>query len=92
MSLIEKKIWPEYFEKVLNGSKTFELRLADWDCGEGDTLLLKEYDQEKKVYTGREITKKVGYVLKTKDISLFNANEIELYGYQVISLLDEAKV
>jgi hypothetical protein len=26
---IEKKIWPEYFEKIQYGEKTFELRLAD---------------------------------------------------------------
>jgi hypothetical protein len=34
-----KKIWPKYFEKVLDGSKTFKLRLADWQCSESDTLI-----------------------------------------------------
>jgi hypothetical protein len=29
---IEKKCWPEFFEKILSGEKTFELRLADWDA------------------------------------------------------------
>ncbi|MBU4315561.1 DUF3850 domain-containing protein [Patescibacteria group bacterium] len=28
----EKKIWPEYFEKILKGSKNYELRLADREC------------------------------------------------------------
>lgn len=37
-----KKIWPEYFDKIADGSKTFELRLADWKCKEGDILLLQE--------------------------------------------------
>jgi len=26
MNKIEKKVWPEYFEKISNGKKTFELR------------------------------------------------------------------
>ncbi|GEM_PF-5186419 len=33
---IEKKVWPEYFEKILTGEKKFELRLADWQCQAGD--------------------------------------------------------
>jgi hypothetical protein len=92
MSVIEKKILPEYFEKILNGSRTFELRLADWSCVEGDTLILKEYDKNNHVYTGREITKKVGYVLTTKDLKLFDPLEVEKHGYQVISLLPERKL
>lgn len=39
---IEKKVWPQYFEKILSGEKTFEIRLADFECGLGDVLLLKE--------------------------------------------------
>lgn len=89
MSVIEKKILREYFEKVLDGSKTFEVRLADWACKEGDTLVLKEYDTEKENYTGREITKKVGYISKLKEISLFDLADVETYGYQIISLLPE---
>ena len=27
----EKKVWPEYFQKILDGNKTFEIRLADLD-------------------------------------------------------------
>jgi len=50
---IEKKIWPEYFIKVLSGEKNFELRLADWECKPGDILLLKEWNPELKEYTGR---------------------------------------
>lgn len=83
---IEKKIWPEYFEKVLPGEKNFELRLADWDCKSGDVLILREWNPETKEYTGRQVEKEVGYVLKTKDISLFSKEDIEKYGWQVIGL------
>jgi len=36
MKKVEKKVWPEYFQEILNGKKTFELRLNDFDIAEGD--------------------------------------------------------
>ena len=69
MAVIKKKIWPEYFELVSSGKKKFELRLADFDVKEGDTLLLEEWDPKIKEYTGRSIEKKVSFVLK------FNLND-----------------
>ncbi|OYT31343.1 RNA-binding protein [Candidatus Woesearchaeota archaeon ex4484_78] len=82
---IEKKVWPKYFQKILDGNKTFELRLADWECKEGDTLILKEWNPETKEYTGREIEKKVTYVIKTKNINFWPKEEVEKYGYQIIA-------
>lgn len=58
------KTWPEYFEKVLNGEKKFEVRANDRDFKEGDELRLKEWNPISKVYSGRELFKKVGFVLK----------------------------
>jgi hypothetical protein len=83
---IEKKIWPEYFELISNGSKKFELRLADWECNPGDILLLKEWDPKTKEYTGKVLEKTVGYVLKTKNVNLFPSEDVEKFGYQIISL------
>ena len=82
---IEKKVWPEYFQKIADGKKTYELRLADWECNPGDILVLKEWDPETKEYTGRQIEKTVTYVGKTKDIKFFTKEEIEKYGFQIIS-------
>ncbi len=82
---IEKKIWPEYFEKILSGEKTFELRLADWKCKPGDILVLKEWDPETSKFTSRKIEKIVSYVLKTKDIKFWPQKEIKKYGFQIIS-------
>lgn len=83
--IVEKKVLPEYFERILIGDKTFELRLADFDIESGDTLVLKEYDNISKTYTGRSIEKKVTYVIKTKDIHFWNEEEVEKFGYQIIS-------
>lgn len=84
--LIEKKIWPKYFEEVASGKKKFELRLGDLEINEGDELLLCEYDPKTKEYTGREIKKKVSYVLKTKDVDFWSKENIDRYGYQIIQI------
>lgn len=81
----EKKTWPEYFQKVLDGKKTYELRLADWECNEGDILVLREWDPETKEYTGRIIEKEVTYVGRTKNMTFWKKEDVEKYGYQVIA-------
>ncbi len=82
---IEKKIWPEFFEKILSGEKKFELRLADWQCQPGDILVLREWNPKTKEYTGRIIEKEVAYVLKTKEIKFWPKEDIEKYGFQIIT-------
>ncbi len=81
-----KKIRPEYFQKILEGKKTFEVRLADWECNEGDILILKEWDPKTRGYTGREIKKEVTYVIKTKDLKFWPQEDVKKYGYQIIAL------
>lgn len=83
---IEKKIWPKSFEKILSGDKTFELRLADWQCNVGDTLILREWNPETKQYTGRSVEKTATYILKTKDQRFFSKEDVDKYGFQVIGL------
>ena len=82
---IEKKAWPELYQKILDGDKTFDLRLADFDCKPGDVLLLREWDPATRRYTGRQMKKVVTYVLRTKDLKFWPREEVEKYGYQVIS-------
>ncbi len=84
MAVIEKKIWPEFFEKVLSGDKTFEIRLADFEINKGDTLLLREWDPKKKDYTGRTLKLKVTYVTNTKWQDHWPKEEIDKYGLWVI--------
>ena len=86
---IEKKVRSKYFNQIEAGHKTFELRLADWDCQPGDTLILIETDNETNIPIGRTMRRTVGAVARTKDIDYFTAAEIEEYGYQIISLIDE---
>ncbi len=84
--IIKKKAWPELFQKVLEGQKKFDIRLADVSYRPGDILLLEEWDPQAKKYTGRTIEKKIIYVLKTKELKFWPKEDIEKYGLQVLSL------
>ena len=82
---IEKKVWPEYFQKIIDGVKTYELRLADFECNPGDILVLKEWDPKTKEYTGRVVDKTVTYVGKTKNQTFWTKEDVEKYGFQIIA-------
>lgn len=59
----ELKTWPTYFEHVVSGLKTFEIRRNDRQYTPGDVLVLREWIPGVGEYTGREVRKQVGYVL-----------------------------
>ncbi|OHA14327.1 MAG: hypothetical protein A2909_02470 [Candidatus Tagabacteria bacterium RIFCSPLOWO2_01_FULL_39_11] len=84
MATIHKKVWREYFEKIISGKKKLELRLADFEVNEGDTLVLEEWDKDKKEYTGRKIEVVATYILKTKGQTFWSPEEVEKYGFQII--------
>ncbi|SFV08074.1 ASCH/PUA domain-containing protein [Alicyclobacillus macrosporangiidus] len=64
METHELKTWPEYFEPLLRGEKTVELRKDDRGYAVGDTLILREYDPETGQYTGRSCTRLVTHILR----------------------------
>lgn len=84
---IEKKTWPASFQAILNGEKKFDVRLGDVDFKPGDIIVLKEWDPEKGEFTGRTIEKEVGYVAKTKLMPYWSQEEIDLYGFSVVSFI-----
>lgn len=86
--IIKKKTWPELFEKVKMGKKKFDVRVANFEIKEDDTLVLEEYDPKTKNYTGRKITKKAGYILKFKLNDFGQEEEIKKNGLLVIQLED----
>jgi hypothetical protein len=84
--IIKKKTWPDYFEKLLSGEKTFDTRVADFDVNPGDTLIFEEYDPKTKSYTGRTLSKTVTFVGKTKDWTFYDPQDVEKYGLVIMSL------
>lgn len=88
---VEKKAVPELFRKVLDGKKTFDVRLADFRCKAGDILVLREWNPKKRKYTGRTLKRKIAYVLKTRDLKYWPKRAIEKYGFQVLGFSTEQK-
>ena len=86
MAIIHKKIWPDYFNAIQDGSKKFEIRLADSDIREGDTLMLEEFDPKKKEYTGRNMQKKCARVHKMDLTKFWTVEQIKKNGIYVIEL------
>jgi hypothetical protein len=84
MATICKKTWKNLFEKVLSGEKKFDVRIADFEIKKGDTLVLEEWDEDKKEYTGRKIETTATFILKTKDQEFWSKEDVEKYGFQVI--------
>ncbi|MDD5193129.1 MAG: DUF3850 domain-containing protein [Candidatus Nanoarchaeia archaeon] len=86
MKEIHKKTWPELFEKVLEGKKNFDLRLADFEINEGDTLILEEYEPKTKKYTGRKIKKKTGSIIKLNPVEMWDIDDIKKFGFYIIEM------
>lgn len=71
------KIWPQFYRRVADGTKTFEVRVNDRGFQLGDTVVLREWDpdlvrhahgpHDDREYDGytrsRPLTFTVGYVL-----------------------------
>jgi len=62
MTRIEKKIWPDMFEK--DRDLPIDFRCADFDLNEGDVIRYREWDPKTREYTGRFYDKAVRRVVK----------------------------
>jgi hypothetical protein len=60
----ELKTWPNFFESMFEGYKTFEVRKNDRGFDVDHILYLREYDPEMKAYLGGELYCRVSYILQ----------------------------
>jgi hypothetical protein len=74
------KTWPEYYARVADGAKTFEVRKNDRDFSVGDFLALREFDPSTGEYTGNSMVKRVAYILHGGNFGIEK-------GYIVMSIL-----
>jgi hypothetical protein len=59
----ELKTWPEYYNAVFDGTKTFEVRKNDRNYQIDDVLYLREWDPFRETYTGSVTKVLVTYIL-----------------------------
>lgn len=60
----ELKCWPVYYQAILAGIKAFDIRNgSDRHYKIGDLLNLREWDPDKKAYTGNSSVRRVTYVM-----------------------------
>lgn len=69
------KTKPRYFNTILSGLKTFELRKSDRNYHINDELILAEYDT---TFTGRKVSARISYILNVGDICQEAANYVIL--------------
>ncbi len=88
MAIINKKCWPEFFEKFCSGERTFELRLADFDLKNGDILVFEEYDPDTKTYTGRKASFKCVKVEHSAQnpLQFYGIEDVKKHGFWIIEL------
>jgi ASC-1-like (ASCH) protein len=84
---IVKKVQEKYFKDIVDGRKRFEVRLADFKCKTGDTLVLQEQKQGTKKLTGRKVDLELLYKLNTKAVEKFySKKDIEKYGLLILAV------
>lgn len=87
MTTHELKSWPEFFEPILNGAKSFELRVNDRDFQVFDLLWLKEWDPKTKNYSGRQCFRSITYVEEGLGPGCIEPLKGLLRGYVILSLV-----
>jgi len=60
----ELKSWPECFEALNSGTRTFDLRKNDRNYQVGDILVLKEFEPDNSTFSGRWCRRKIVHMLK----------------------------
>ena len=71
MALQELKCWPEPFQALRDGWKRHEVRkIDDRKFLVGEQIILREWDDCKKLYTGRQLRAQITYISEPGTIGL----------------------
>jgi hypothetical protein len=82
MKTHELKIWPQWFDAVRQGLKTYEVRKDDRGFSVGDILVLEEFKPGVGAYTGRTLERRITHILRGNDGEAVGLRE----GYCVVGI------
>lgn len=82
MTTHELKIWPQWYEEVASGKKTYEIRKDDRGYKVGDVLVLQEFRHGVGEYTGRQVVRGIVHISRGDDAESFGLKD----GYCVLGL------
>jgi nucleoside triphosphatase len=86
-----KKTWPDYFQLLKDGKKKFDVRLADFEVNEGDTIIFEEWDPKQNAYTGRKLIMKITFIIKTKELPYWSDEDVNKHGHVVMQVEQDVK-
>lgn len=66
------KSWTYFYDAIVSGEKTHDLRINDRDFAVGDIIVLRRYDQVNGKYTGEECEVKITYITSNKTPCAFS--------------------
>lgn len=84
------KSWPEFFQALESGEKTFELRRNDRDFKVGDELVLQEWDPKVSGPTGRVLRRRVVYLMHGVGVGAIEPLKGLAIGYAILGLGPDA--
>lgn len=86
----ELKTWPDSFQAIWDGIKTYEVRIADRPFKLWSVVHLREYDPVKKKYTGREIAANITYITRPNWLQAMYGVESKfcVFGIRVYQKID----
>jgi len=61
------KILPKFFQAIYNRDKMFEIRRNDREFKVGDGIFFMEWDEEKQMYTGRQLGAEITYIINDSE-------------------------
>lgn len=79
------KVWPRYYQMMVDDKKDVDLRLADFDNIEaGDWVTFKEWDPHKEEYTGRMVSRLLRRVSHVNLTDFHTIEEVAEHGHYIL--------
>ena len=88
MAVVEKQLWPQAFQSILEGATSHEFRSENGEIAAGDVLRLRELDPVHGDYTGRELQRRARQVCRFRPGESKNPVSTEEIAQPAIQLVE----